>query len=273
MAQASVSELIRRVEDEHGLPLFTRGGRRLILTAAGRELVPHAERALGAVANAELSMRALRGLGAGTATFGVLRNAEYYLLADLAQTFHESHPGVLIRLVGQNSVEVAAAVSVGELEAGLVVLPIDADGLDVRPLIHDEVLVATSDPERLGGAVTIDDLSREDLILYDAHYGWNDPTRRQLAERAQRAGVVLTPIIEVEHVTSALRLVALGLGSTIVSRAVARAADFPPGVGTVPFAEPLFDTIASITRSTGTVSPATARILHLAEQMLRARTP
>ena len=37
--------------------------------------------------------------------------------------------------------------------------------------------------------------------------------------------------------------------------------------------EKLFDTISSITRSAGTVSPATERILHLAEQMLRARTP
>ena len=38
IAQASVSELIRKLEDEHSAPLFTRGARRLVLTAAGEAL-------------------------------------------------------------------------------------------------------------------------------------------------------------------------------------------------------------------------------------------
>jgi len=271
LAQASVSELVRRIEEDSGLPMFVRGGRRLVLTAAGTELLPYAEQALAAVGNAQNALRALRGLGGGTATFGVMRNAEYYLLPSLAQEFHESHPNVRVRLVGQNSVEVAAAVADGALEAGLVVLPIDGTGLDVRPLIQDEVFVATIKPNRYGSAVTIEDLATAELILYDAHFGWTDPTRRQLAEQAQRAGLRLTPIIEVEHVTSALQLAAQGLGDTIVSRAVAGAPGFPEGLSLVPFAVPLYDAIAFVQRQSSELSPATQRLLQLAEQMLRAR--
>ncbi len=271
LAQASVSELVRRIEEDCGLPMFVRGGRRLVLTAAGTELLPYAEQALAAVDNAHSALRALRGLGGGTATFGVMRNAEYYLLPSLAQKFHESHPNVRVRLVGQNSVEVAAAVAEGALEAGLVVLPIDGTGLDVRPLIQDEVFVATAAPGRYGSAVTIEELAAAKLILYDAHFGWTDPTRRQLAEQAQRAGLRLTPIIEVEHVTSALRLAAQGLGDTIVSRAVAHAPAFPEGLSLVPFAVPLYDAIAFVQRQSSELSPATKCLLQLAEQMLRAR--
>jgi hypothetical protein len=76
----------------------------------------------------------------------------------------------------------------------------------------------------------------------------------------------------VEHVTSALRLVARGIGDTMVSRAVTRAPEFPRELHVVPFADPFYDTIASITRDIGALSPATRALLTLAEQMLLARS-
>lgn len=272
LAQASVSELVRRLEEDYGLVLFSRGGRRLRLTDAGTLLLPVAEQVLAALAYADETLRAFHGLRGGSATFGVMRNAEYYLLADLAATFHHRYPEVEVRLIGQNSVEVAAAVRSGALEAGLVVLPVDDVGLDVRPLLHDEVVVVTSVPERWGETVDADALAQAPLVLYDAHYGWHDPTRRQVLDLAGALGVALHPIIEVEHITSALRLVARGVGDTFVSRAVTTATDFPAGLHVVPFSPPLHDTVASITRDAGILSPATRALLELAERMLLARS-
>jgi DNA-binding transcriptional LysR family regulator len=74
------------------------------------------------------------------ATFDLLRNANYYFLSELLETFHTRHPKVRLRIVGLNSVEVAEAVGAGDLEAGLVVPPIDAEGLDVTPLMRHEVV-------------------------------------------------------------------------------------------------------------------------------------
>ena len=272
MSQASVSELVRRLEETYGLVLFARGSRRLALTSAGELLEPMAAHALAAVDAADASLRGYAGLTGGTATFGVMRNAEYYLLSDLAQRFHQQYPGVQIRLIGQNSVEVAAAVAAGVLEAGVVVLPVDTAGLDVRPLLRDEVVLVTKNPDRYSGAVDSAALADAPLILYDAHYGSAEPTRRQLAERAQRDGVTITPIIEVEHVTSALRLVERGVGDTFVSRAVTASPGFPADLTLIPFAEPVYDTVASITRDAGLLSPASRALLHLAEEMLLARS-
>ncbi|MFE6488786.1 LysR family transcriptional regulator substrate-binding protein, partial [Streptomyces sp. NPDC057757] len=175
---------------------------------------------------------------------------------------------VRLRIVGLNSVEVAEAVTSGDLEAGLVVLPIDAEGLDVTPLMRDEVVYASADPDRTTRPVTMADLAAAKLILYDAHYGWRDPTRRQLAERAQVAGVTLSAVIEVEHVEAALHVVARGAGDTIVSRAVARSRNFPENLHTVGFAEPLYDTIAVVRRQGSVLSPATREITRLARRML-----
>ena len=108
------------------------------------------------------------------------------------------------------------------------------------------------------------------LILYDAHYGWTDPTRRQLADHAQAAGVRLEPVIEVENVESALALAA-GVGDTIASRAVTAHPTFPPELRTAPFADPLYDVIAMIKRTDSALSPGTAELARLATQMLAER--
>ncbi|MGW2462759.1 LysR family transcriptional regulator [Streptomyces sp. NPDC004457] len=268
--QPSVSELIKRMEDHYRVPLFTRGPRRLVLTAAGEELLPYAQQATEAAEGADRALRSLTSLDGGVATFGLLRNADYYFLSELLESFHARHPKVRLRIVGLNSVEVAEAVSSGDLEAGLVVLPVDAEGLDVTPLLRDEVVYVSADPRRTTRPVSMADLAAAKLILYDAHYGWRDPTRRQLAERAQVAGVNVSAVIEVEHVESALHIVARGAGDTIVSRAVAHSRTFPEGLHTVGFAEPLYDTIAVVRRQGTVLSPATQEITRLARRMLLA---
>ncbi|MEK8174976.1 LysR family transcriptional regulator [Streptomyces sp. M19] len=131
IAQASASELVRRLETELGAEVFARGSRTLTLTAAGQELLPYAQQALEATESGTRAVRSLNSLGGGTATFGVLRNADYYLLSNLVRLFHARYPSVRVRLVGQNSAETATAVATGRIEAGLVVLPIDDEGLTV----------------------------------------------------------------------------------------------------------------------------------------------
>lgn len=273
IAQASVSELIRKMEDEYATPLFTRGPRRLVLTAAGEALLPHAEQAAVAADDGAQALRSVRALQSGVATFGLLRNAGYYLLSDLAQRFHDSYPDVRIRLIGRNSVDVASAVAAGTIEAGLVVLPIDDADLEITPLLRDEVCYATADPARGAEPVRIEDVAQARLILYDAHYGWSDPTRRQLADRAQLAGLKLEPWIEVEHVEAALSLVQRGIGDTVLARAVAESPACPPNLHATGFREPLYDTIALVRRRGATLSPATRELADLAKRMLLAHSP
>ncbi len=256
LAQPSISELVKRLETDIGLELFVRSGRRLVLTSAGEGLLPWAERLTEDLESARQTMDALKGLTAGVASFGLLRNASFYFLSELAIRFYREHPGVQIRLVGQNSVEVAAAVQAGALEAGLVVLPVDTEGLDVFPVVRDEVLWGSAEPARVAQPFDVARVTERPLILYDAHYGWNDPTRHQLRDLAQRHGISLTPAIEVENVDAALALVALGMGETIVSGAVARHDTFPRSIHTVGFAQPFFDIVALIQREGAALSPS-----------------
>lgn len=272
-SQASVSELVSRLEGELGLALFTRGGRRLVPTSAAAELRGHARQALAAVNSGRDAVRGLQSLTSGVCTFGVLRNAAYYDLADLAHQFHVQHPGVQLRMVGLNSANVAASVRSGELEAGLVVLPVIEEGLAVTPLFDDEVLYCSATRPASAGPVKVGELADASLVLYDAHVGWSDPTRRQLLERAEAHDIELVPVIEVEHVETALGLVAHGVGDTMASSSIVRSRSFPPQVRTFTFAEPLNETIALIQRQGQVLSPATERMIELARRSLRWRIP
>jgi DNA-binding transcriptional LysR family regulator len=270
MAQPSLSDQIRRLEAELGVALFARAGRKLALTEAGRMLRPHAERTLAAAEEASESVKEVRTLTGGTASFGTFGSAHHYLLGGLVQDFRRRYPDVRVRVVGQNSAEVADAIREGSLEAGLIALPIDDRGLEVRPSIREENHYVSASPQRLTKPMTIEALAAAPLILYDARWGAVDPMRRQLNERAQRAGVRLEPQIEVEYMTAALDLAARRLGDTIAAPSVLAMRGFARTLSSVSLDPPLYDTYAFVTRRNALLSPATRVFLELAERRLEA---
>jgi len=250
------------------VPLFVRVGRGVEPTEAGRALLPHAERVLAEIESARESVAGVRDVRAGTASFGTFSTAVYYLLADLAEAFTDRYPGVRLRIVGLNSSAVADDVRAGRLEAGLVVLPADAEGLLIQPALRDEVLYTSGHAHRVRRPVTTAELARRPLILTDASHAAEDPTRLQINARAQEAGVTIEPIVEVEYLSAALELAARGVGDVLVPSVVTRNRRFPPGLHHVRFAERIYDSFAFVTRRGATLSPATAALLELAGGLL-----
>jgi DNA-binding transcriptional LysR family regulator len=250
------------------VPLFVRVGRGVEPTEAGRALLPHAERVLAEIDSARESVAGVRDVRAGTASFGTFSTAVYYLLADLAEAFTDRYPGVRLRIVGLNSSAVADDVRAGRLEAGLVVLPVDAEGLVIQPALRDEVLYTSAHPHRVRHPVTTAELARRPLILTDASHAVEDPTRLQINARAQEAGVTIEPIVEVEYLSAALELAARGVGDVLVPSVVTSNRRFPPGLHHVRFAERIYDSFAFVTRRGAMLSPATAALLKLAGGLL-----
>ena len=175
-----------------------------------------------------------------------------------------------VRLVGRNSSVIAERVRRGELEAGVVLLPIDDEKLEVRPLVRDEVLYVTASPERARRPATIERLASTPLVFYDAESADADPIRRQLAERAQAHGVRLRARVEVELMELALRLVARGIGDTYLPSAYTHLPYFPEGLRTASFSPALYDTFAVVTRPGGRLSPGVRELLAELETHMRA---
>ena len=93
-----------------------------------------------------------------------------------------------MRSSGINSGETARPSAAGELEAAIVALPVDdrASRSTRRSARRDRLRLHRA--SRLHEPMTIERLAAAPLVLGEASFGTEDPTRRQLAELAQRAG-------------------------------------------------------------------------------------
>jgi DNA-binding transcriptional LysR family regulator len=270
VSQPAVAEQVRKLEGILGTDLFVRGARGVLPTEAGQAFAVHATRGLQTLEDAAASVSQFTSLQSGTVAIGIFSAPTPWRIEALVARFLERHPGVSVRLVGSNSSAIADRVRRGDLEAGVVLLPIDDERLDVRPIVRDEVLYVTAAPERARRAATIEQLASSPLVFYDAESAEADPIRRQLAERAQADGVRLRPRVEVELIEVALRLVARGIGDTYLPSAYTHTPYFPKELRSVPFSPALYDTFAIVTRPTARLSPGVRELLTDLETHMRA---
>jgi DNA-binding transcriptional LysR family regulator len=269
VSQPAVAEQIRKLELALGADLFVRGGRGVVPTEAGHAFAEHAVRSLRAVDDAAASVGELVGLRGGTVALGIFGEPSAWRIDEVVTAFLRRHPEVSVRLVGNNSSAVVERVRRGELEAGVVLLPIDAGTLDVQPIVRDEVLYVSADPDRTRRPATIERVAAAPLVFYDAESADDDPIRRQLAERAQALGVRLRPRVEVELKDVALRLVADGIGDTYLPSAYTRAPYYPDRLTTASFRPPLYDTFAIVTRPGARLSAGVRELLGDVEAHMR----
>jgi LysR family transcriptional regulator, low CO2-responsive transcriptional regulator len=101
LSQPAVSAQIRELEGHAGLPLFERLGKRLYLTAAGREMVGQSRAILAQFRDAEESMARLKGIAGGTLSVAAISAGDYFFPRLLA-AFAARHPGVALDLSVHN---------------------------------------------------------------------------------------------------------------------------------------------------------------------------
>lgn len=269
VSQPAVAEHIQRLEQAVGQSLFARQARGVSPTRAGLGLEAHARRALDAVRAAASAATEANTVGTGSVSFGTFGSPHHYGLTALIRAFVADHPGSRLHIVGRNSSSTADAVRSGALDAAVVALPIDDRGLEVRPLFVGEVFYLSANPRRTRRPVTIEAMAERPLILYEASAGVADPTRLQLAARAQAAGIQLRPRIEVESPDTAIELAAAGLGDTYAPQILRGALD--RRLSTASFDPPLVDTFALISRTGARLSAPVSDFVDRVRAHLLAR--
>ena len=261
VSQPAVAEQVRKLERALGAELFVRAGRGVRPTDAGHAFAERAAESLRALEDAAGRVGEFTAMRSGEVALGTFSAPSTWRLDEVVSAFLERHPNMTLRFLSRNSSAIAERVRRGELEAGLVLLPIDDRRLDVRPLVRDEVLYVSADAERARRPATIEQLASAPLIFYDAESADTDPIRRLLAERAQAHGVRLRPRVEVEMAELALAMVARGLGDTYLPASYTHAPYYPAGLTTASFRPTLFNTFAIVTRPAARLSPGTRELL------------
>jgi DNA-binding transcriptional LysR family regulator len=117
--QPAISRRISLLEEELGAPLFERTTSGIVLSQAGRVLLPYAERALAAVQDAENAVRALRTNDAGPVTLATVGTLAGPPLTKVLKDFAIHYPSVGLQLRTARSTEVSELVRLGEATIGL----------------------------------------------------------------------------------------------------------------------------------------------------------
>ena len=219
VSQPALSAAVRKLEEELGVPLFDRTGRGVTLTEAGRVFVGHASGALRDVEAGRRAVRALAGLETGTIRVGGGATAMGYLLPPAVRAVRAEHPGLRFYVREAGSDAIAGAILTGELDLGIVTLPITHPGsgdLMVVRRVEDELLLIVPGGHGLDGAGSFawGDLAGEPVVGFEA----GSAVRTVIDAAAAAHGVALDVVMEVRSIQSIEQMVRAGIGVGFVSR-------------------------------------------------------
>jgi len=251
LAQAALSEQIRKLEAELGARLFNRGRRETTLTPAGETLRTHAEALLAQALAARRAVGDQVAMKGGRLAVGAIPSVSACLLPAAVAAFRRLHPRVELALHEGTSEGVAQAVEAGRIELGVVQLPAPGDAFQVTPLLDESFVLLV--PRRHGLArrrlPKLASLAPESFVFYKGR-------ARDVAQAACRAaGFEPRTACESGELETIRSLVAADLGVALLPELATR--EGAAGCAVVRLGgEPIRRTVALLQRRGQELSPA-----------------
>lgn len=220
LTQPAVSNQIRQLEQETGARLLERIGRTVRPTPEGELLIAAADRAFATLDTALDEVARMRSEVSGTLVVATGATATRYLLPAVVAELTGHHPGIDLRILTGNTVDLVQGVLDGSIDLGLLTAPIDDPHLETRLFYRDRlVCIAPLGQAPVAGPVLPADMEGRRLILFDRAGSIRRAVDRWL-DGADRARIRTTDIGSADALVAYVRA---GFGWSIVSEVTARA--------------------------------------------------
>jgi LysR family cys regulon transcriptional activator len=218
-SQPGISKQIRQLEDELGLAVFVRQGKRLSsMTPAGEVVVATARRALREIQNMKRVADEFRAEDSGTLAIATTHTQARYVLPKVLSEFAARYPKVRVILHQGNPHQVAEQAANGEAD-----LAIATEALTDYPQLvslpcytwNRVVLVPTGHPlAKAQGKLTLEALAKWPIITYDFAFTGRSQINAAFAARQLEPNIVLTAL-DADVIKT---YVELGMGVGIVAQ-------------------------------------------------------
>lgn len=216
VAQPALSQQIRRLEDELGLPLVDRTTRRVALTDAGLMLVDRARRALAEVDAARAELADLAGVRAGRVVIGSMQSLGPFDLSLLLASFHARYPEVELTVQEEVSDPLLAMLRADAVDMAFLSLAeqVEREALEVQPLLAEPLVVLVGPDHRFATRrrLRLVDLADERFITFREGAG----LRRIIVSAAREEGFEPHIAFETNEVERARAMTSRGLGVAVV---------------------------------------------------------
>lgn len=245
LAQPTVSLQIRELEARLEVRLVDRLGKRAFATAAGRELIEHAQRIQQETERLLAAMRRHRDGWLGQVRIGSSTTALIYHLPPVLQRLRRKHPNIELVVTTGTTSGVVERILRNEIDLGVVSLPISERQLEIVPL-RAEPLVAIfpAKTRNLPTRVTAEFLLQFPLLLELARAH----VRALIIDWLSGGGSEPRPAMELDNLEAVKRMVASGLGVSIMPMAAIADGGDKTGLAVRPLTPALSRTLALVQR-------------------------
>lgn len=221
IAQPSLSQQIKKLETELGVPLFDRLGRSVRLTRFGDALRSHAEAVAVEIGKARRSLDALKDPAAGSLIVGAIPTILPYALTEPLASFRKEVPRAQIDVREQTTEELIESLRTGSIDIAILALPVRQHEIVCSELFRERLLLALPPDRHIAepdGTVPVDRLAEERmLLLREGHC-----LRQDVLTACTRAHLRFHQVFESDHLTSILAMVSTGFGVSLIPEMAAR---------------------------------------------------
>lgn len=173
VTQSSLSKTIQRLEEDLGVPLFDRIGRRLRLNEFGSSFLRRAERALFELEQGKQEISDLSSSEHGTLKLAVTTASK---LPNILREFRKKRPHIQFHVQMLTTQEMVTLLHRGEVDFCLSSPPIQGDDIECQIVFFDPILVAVPKGHRLAkrSSVSLAELRKEWFVGVKRGYGTRD---------------------------------------------------------------------------------------------------
>jgi len=235
ISQPSLSQQIRLLEHEAGMPLFDRIGKKTAMTEAGKILLYHASQVFNELAEARAAIGDLATLDRGALRVGALLTAVQYLLPSTVIRFKQRYPNIELSIHGLRTGDICTRLLQNELDLGIVLLPLDHPELETVPLVKEKLVLAVQADHPLArqDAVPLAVLEEAPVILLPGTYS----LRQLINEACRQIGFVPQATLEMTTMESIITMVEKKVGATVLPKSYLNCLNKDRIVG-IPIQEP-----------------------------------
>ncbi|MGA0053908.1 MAG: LysR substrate-binding domain-containing protein [Steroidobacteraceae bacterium] len=237
VSQPTLSAQLKKLEDYLGVPLIERQPRGAILTPAGTEIVARARRIIEASDEVVEIARAHKDPLAGRLRVAFLPTIGPYLLPIVVPKLRKALPRLELMLYEYQTAPMLEKLRAGELDLGILALPIDIDGLATRTLYDEPFVVAAPAHHPLAERkqIRVEDLSGVTLLLLEDGHCLRD----QALDVCNRIDAEEKQDFRATSIETLRQMVAAGAGVTLLPELATRGSHAAPrGLVLRPFAKP-----------------------------------
>ncbi|MBP3963028.1 LysR family transcriptional regulator [Paenibacillus lignilyticus] len=211
VTQSSLSKTIQRLEEDLGVSLFDRVGRKLQLNEFGRRFLRRAERALFELEQGKLELSELSSPDHGTLELGVTSAS---VLPSILREFRKKRPNIQFHVQMLTTQEMIMLLERGEVDYCLSSPPVERDDIECQIVYIDPILVAVPIGHRLAdrGSVSLTELRDECFVGVKVGYG----TRDLIDEVCKSLGFVPRYVYEGDEPARLVNLVEAEIGIAFI---------------------------------------------------------